>query len=118
MILVEQRFLVKGSIWSAFAFWSDVFIIGNFILTICTTAHIGIRCLRVVNRAAFLGESLARARLPVSAVKPTSAAASARLSGPKLMSPPFMLFATLGLAVAGLGSWLLNERGAADWHAL
>ncbi|MCH4562242.1 MFS transporter [Halomonas sp. EGI 63088] len=30
----------------------------------------------------------------------------------------FMLFATLGLVVAGLGAWLLNERGAADWHAL
>ncbi len=30
----------------------------------------------------------------------------------------FMLFAALGLAVAGLGLWLLYERGTADWHAL
>lgn len=30
----------------------------------------------------------------------------------------FMLFAALGLAVAGLGLWFLNERGAADWKAL
>jgi predicted MFS family arabinose efflux permease len=29
----------------------------------------------------------------------------------------FMLFATLGLAVAGVGSWLLKERGAADEKA-
>ncbi|PMR68931.1 MFS transporter [Halomonas heilongjiangensis] len=29
----------------------------------------------------------------------------------------FMLFATLGLAVAGLGSWLLNERSAPGWNA-
>ncbi|WP_111413547.1 MFS transporter [Billgrantia lactosivorans] len=30
----------------------------------------------------------------------------------------FLLFAVLGLAVAGLGSWLLKERAAIDWHAL
>ncbi|TDX31040.1 putative MFS family arabinose efflux permease [Modicisalibacter xianhensis] len=30
----------------------------------------------------------------------------------------FVLFATLGLAAALLGSWLLHSRDTADWHAL
>ncbi len=29
----------------------------------------------------------------------------------------FMLFATSGLAVAGVGAWLLKARGTVDWHA-